>query len=377
VPPEETLARVTPHLPVCGITRCTSVTGLDSLGIPTYCAIRPGGLLLQVSNGKGITDVAARVSALMEAIELHHAEHPAPERLRRTSLAQLRAEGAAVLPPADLEGFRGGYFGERFVCDWTAGESLTDGRTVWAPASAVYFFCTPGLFNTSTNGLASGNHRAEATLHALYELIERDAASRLSVDGQMQIRDRARVVDPASVDDSPLRTLFERIERAETHAVLMWLPSAIGLHTFWAVLLNRRPLASVSTLNIGWGTHVDKRIAASRALTEAAQSRLVFIHGAREDLLTKEVYHARQQPGESRAFRYFDGLRPSTRWPELDGFATLPIEADLERQEGRVVAELTRAGHDRLVRFDLTDPALGIPVVKVLAPSLRFNARLF
>ena len=34
-------------------------TGLDTLGIPTWVAIRPDGLILQVSNGKGLTDEAA------------------------------------------------------------------------------------------------------------------------------------------------------------------------------------------------------------------------------------------------------------------------------------------------------------------------------
>src|SRR5262245_6982117 len=116
VSPEETLQRVTPVLRQCGITRCTAVTQLDTLHVPTYCAIRPDGLVLQVSNGKGLTEVAAQVSALMEAIELYHAEHPLPERLRRTSVAALRHAGAELLWPADIAGFSGGYFGERFVC---------------------------------------------------------------------------------------------------------------------------------------------------------------------------------------------------------------------------------------------------------------------
>ena len=75
----------------------------------------------------------------MEAVELYHAEHPLPDRLRRTCVAALRQDGAELLWPADIPGFYGGYFSERFVCDWVLGQDLATDRPVWAPASAVYF----------------------------------------------------------------------------------------------------------------------------------------------------------------------------------------------------------------------------------------------
>jgi ribosomal protein S12 methylthiotransferase accessory factor len=376
VSPEETLARIAPELERHGITRCMPVTGLDSLGVPTFCAIRPGGLVLQVSNGKGITDAAARVSAAMEAIELTVAENPRPAVLRRTSLSALVGDGATVLRPHEIHGARDVYFADRFMCDWVAGENLVDGSCVWAPSSAVYFFCAPGLHDTSTNGLASGNGVSEATLHAIYELVERDAMSRLSVDGIIRIRDHAHVIDPATIDDDELRSLIDRVETAGTKVLLLWLPSAIAVHTFWAVMLNRSPMASVSTLNVGWGTHADRGIAASRALTEAAQSRLVFIHGAREDIMTKPVYRA-ERTVDSPGVRYFAALEPTTAWTALAEMAAVPCDDDLDRQLARIIAELARAGHDRLVRFDLTDPAAGIAVVKVIAPTLKFNPGLF
>jgi ribosomal protein S12 methylthiotransferase accessory factor len=347
------------------------VTQLDALSVPTYCAIRPDGLVLQVSNGKGLTDMAAKVSALMEAVELYHAEHPLPERLRRTCVAALRQDGTELLWPADISGFYGGYFGERFLCDWVVGQDLATGRPVWAPASAVYFCRTPSLFHMSSNGLASGNHLAEATLHALYEVIERDARARLSVDGKIRVRERALVIDLSTLDAPELRTILEHATANETKVVLLWLQSAVPLHTFWAVLLNRHGLVATSTVNVGFGTHVDKRVAAARALTEAAQSRLTFIHGAREDLFAKVVYAADSQV--SHVYRFFDGLEPNATWAVLDEQPTLAVERDLEAQLRQIVAALVRAGHDRLVCFDLTRPDMGIPVVKVIAPSLRFH----
>lgn len=377
VPPEQTLARIAPLLAANGITRCMPVTRLDSLGVPTYCAIRPTGLVLQVSNGKGLSDAAARTSAAMEAIELSHAENPLPARLRRTTLAALRAESADVLAPADLYGFRRGYFTDRFVCDWTEGRNLADGGApVWAPASAVYFYCTPGLFDTNTNGLASGNDMAEATLHALYELVERDAMSRINVGGTIRIRDYAKVIDPDTIEIDGVRELMAQIEAAGTKVLLLWLPSTIAVHTFWAVTLNRGALAAVSTLNVGWGTHVDPAVAAFRALTEAAQSRLTFIHGAREDIQTKAVFHAGQVQ-DSAGVRYFEALEPAADWAEVADAATVPYHDDFTILLERVTEALARAGHRRLIGFDLTNPEFGIAVVKVIAPTLQFNHRLF
>ena len=169
--PEETLRTIAPALPACGITRAASVTQLDRLGVPVWISVRPGGQVLQVSNGKGVTDAAAKVSALMEACELHLAENPRPERLRRCSMAQLaKAEPhARVVPPAELPGGLDRYFTPDFTGEWASGTNMDTGDRVWVPSSVVYFFRRPTFFETSSNGLASGNTRAEARLHAIYE----------------------------------------------------------------------------------------------------------------------------------------------------------------------------------------------------------------
>ena len=376
VPPEKTLKRIAPHLVTCGITRCTSVTHLDTLGIPVYCAIRPEGYILQVSNGKGLTDEAARASAIMEAIELHHAENPMPDRMWRTCIEELRALKREFLRPEDLDGFYGGYFSDGFRCNWIKGRDLLSGRQVWAPASAVYFCCRPALHFTATNGLASGNHLDEAALHAFFELIERDAVSRLSVDGKLKIREKCLHIDTSTVDVPELRCLIGQVEAQDTKIVLLWLESCVPIHTFWALFLNKYSHVAGSTLNVGWGTHADIRVAAARALTEAAQSRLTFIHGAREDALRKPVYRARAVQSSS-AYQFFDRLEPTTSWAALEEKTTLPVVDDLGECLEKLVAALVRARHEQLFLFDLTRPGMDIPVVKVLAPSLWFNRKLF
>ena len=61
-----------------GITRLGRLTGLDRIGIPVWTATRPNATNLSVSQGKGVDDAAAAVSAVMEAAEMAAAERPHP-----------------------------------------------------------------------------------------------------------------------------------------------------------------------------------------------------------------------------------------------------------------------------------------------------------
>ena len=62
--PEETLARVEPHLRTMGITRVANVTGLDDIGIPVVMVVRPNSRSISVSQGKGIELAAAKASGV-------------------------------------------------------------------------------------------------------------------------------------------------------------------------------------------------------------------------------------------------------------------------------------------------------------------------
>ena len=122
-------------------------------------------------------------------------------------------------------------------------------------------------------------------MHALYELIERDAISRLCAEGRIRLDPQScRCVDLDTLVEGPVKDLISALVKVDITLKLIWVKSSIAVHTFWAVLLDRTPLAHCSTVNVGYGTHLSPEVAATRAITEAAQSRLTFIHGAREDL---------------------------------------------------------------------------------------------
>ncbi|MEM9459787.1 MAG: YcaO-like family protein [Myxococcota bacterium] len=378
VSPEQTMARIEPLLERCGITRIAELTGLDEdLGVPTYTAVRPGGLVLQTGNGKGLTKAAARVSAAMEAIELWHAENPDRSRFVRASYDDMRAQGRSVCVPTRDEADQRFYYSDRYLIDWVRAEELITGTEWWVPASAA-FFIEPTIYQTNTNGLASGNHEVEATLHALYELLERDAISSVVQGENLDIRGRCRVVDPASVDDERLQEIIGKIRVAGSQLVLLWVPAQAPVHVFWAFLLNHQPHRAATAFVTGAGAHPDLRVAASRAMTEAVQSRLTVIQAARDDVVQRPSF-SQEELAPGAAFRYFAALKPNVRWNELcdvgpggaSGFRELRCTLT------ELLENLAEGAHERVLRVSLRWLETDVSVVKVLMPSLRIHRKLF
>ena len=374
--PEETLAAVRPSLPAFGITRAASVTHLDNLGIPVWVSVRPGAMVFQVSNGKGVTDTASQVSALMEACELHLAEHPDPARLWRGTAAQLAKiePGSQIVLPNDLPGRMDRYFSPDFSAEWTSGRDLGTGGRVWVPSSVVYFFRRPVLFETTTNGVATGNTQAEARLHALYEVIERDAMCALGEEGRLKLRERGRVIDPESVTFPLARLILDRCVAQGARVALLALPGALDVSVIWAIILSERALSTRTSINTGWGAHVNPDVALARALTEAAQSRLGKIHGARDDIRLRSGVNR-----ESRPYRVLDRLShtPDVDWEEIKAQPRMDLPDAPEEAALSMVDELIRRGKGPVYEFDLGNAETGIRCARIVAPRLEFNRLLF
>ena len=372
--PEETLTAITPVLPGFGITRAASITHLDTLGVPTWVSVRPGGQILQVSNGKGVTDTASQVSALMEACELHLAENPRPERLWHGCMAQLAKTDpdARIVLPTELPGELGHYFSPDFMVEWVLGRDLGTGDRVWVPSSAVYFFRRPAFFETSSNGLASGLTQAEALLHAIYELIERDAMCALGERGRLLLRERGQVIEPDSVSPPVARLILDRCAEQGTRVVLIALPAAVPVSAIWAVFLSERTSSTRTLVNTGWGAHVDPEVALTRALTEAAQSRLAKIHGARDDVRLKLG-----APRNNRAHLVLGSLTPDIGWKQVEAQPRLDLPDSAEAAVSRLAGELIRAGKGPLYEFDLSHAGNVVHCARVIAPGLAFRKSLF
>jgi YcaO-like protein with predicted kinase domain len=356
-PPEESLSRIQPVFSRLGITRLANVTGLDDLGLPVWQAIRPNARLLSVSQGKGVTHSAAKVSAAMESIELWHAEHLPPASIRRPA-GEVKAElGYRIeqLPMASRH-----CLGDNTVLDWFPGTMLLDGSPTLVPDAylrldgRVRETWYPPVFQASTNGLASGNVLEEAILHGLLEVIEREAMAETA--GRLTIAS-------ASVTGMP-RAVLQAIQDAGHQVHIEYLPNAVGLACF-GVQLRRDDMSAVFD---GYGCHLDRDVALVRALTEAAQSRVTAIAGTRDDI-HRSLYRgsAALQPEPQMSSSTGPGapidIVPTLRVPHLEEAIT---------HAAKRVQHVT--GHSPMM-VDLTRPELQIPVVRIICPGLRCPAK--
>jgi YcaO-like protein with predicted kinase domain len=374
--PAETLEAYLPLMSEMGITRLANLTGLDRLGLPVYQAIRPNGKALSVAQGKGFERNAAKASALMESIEGWHGENVTLPR-RLATYAALREVERAVdidqLPRFRDDLIRNGTPIELRELEWVQGYDLMGDRAIWVPYDTVSTdladpvvksLATP--FPRTSNGLASGNHYLEAILHAICEMVERDAWMLWVVDNN-SARAKACQVDPATVDDPLCVRILEMLATAEIKVGIWDITSDINIPVY-AASINDEPNWVMLSSFAGFGCHLDPGIALARALSEAVQSRVTAIAGSRDDMLDEmgEVY---SELGEyaSLALNEMQFPSPSRSFESRHSLAGDNFKSDLET----VLAGLRSVGITSVVAVDLAHSEFGIPVVKMVIPGLE------
>jgi ribosomal protein S12 methylthiotransferase accessory factor len=354
--PAETWERLRELLPQAGITRVAEVTALDRIGIPVWQAVRPASRNLSVSQGKGATPEAARVSAAMEAVELWHAEDLRPLPSVVMSPREMRYDNA--IPLASLRWKR--HLAARVAAvpiPWVRAHGWGREREAWIPRRMLELDFTHSeelgldLFETTSNGLASGNCREEALLHGLCELIERHALRLAEREPRRKLALRGD-----ALAEPWLREPVDRVRAAGMKLALWDLTWEVGVPTVLA------DLAAPDIPNVwrGSGCHPDPAVALSRALTEAAQSRLTYISGARDDLPVLS--------GPEAGFRVFDDFEEPAavrRLEEMPNLSTSRVASDLDAVAGRLEAH---GFHPFWV--DLTRPDFGVPVTVAFVPGL-------
>lgn len=372
-PASETLEIARRMAPGLGITRVTDITRLDRVGIPVSTSIRPGAHRhsLCVCAGKGLTWVDAHVGAYMEAIEFALAEpgrSPVPmvpgtardvlDGLPDTLLSLSPKFGAEIALDAPL------------LC--APAVEIVSGQPCLLPADLV-FHPGPSLsdraapFISSTNGLASGNTLLEATVHGLAEVIERD------IQSFRFFRDGSRLIRPDSMP-APAALLQEAIAGAGLDLYVRYAPNVYGLPYFSAVIVDPQA-ASPLYVNGGYGLHPHRAISLVRAVTEAVQSRLSFIHGGRDSL--------------SVDYRHYEGASAADLAAQMAAQTAVAADPagsiayddvpdysaetpDVETAFAFLTAALARQGMTRICRTAFTEPGSPLHVVKIVVPGLEF-----
>ena len=349
---EQTWQRLQPLLPQAGITRVADITQLDSVGLPVFQAVRPHSRALAVSQGKGLTPLLAKVSAVMESLESWSAEQ-IPVAVTRQRASDL----GLAYDPSQLARHGYGQLARQIRLDWATAVDLHRGDATYVPHAFVALDWSVGHnwavepFLATSNGLASGNSRNEALVHAINELVERFTMAKPA--GQPQ------PIDPATLPGGSSRIMVELIQSGGHRLSLLWWPSAIGLPVFSATL----HCEQLPQLFGGYGAHLDADVALSRAISEAAQSRLTRIAGARDDLCPWNAINTAQSGTTTPTASEHISLEAVQEKAEQAGLRPgSTLNDDLNSLLGALEPYT-------LLALDLT-PLEGIHVLRVVSPEL-------
>jgi ribosomal protein S12 methylthiotransferase accessory factor len=356
-----------------GITRVTNTTWLDKIGIPVFASIRPDAVegSLCVSAGKGMHAAEAQVGAYMEAIEFAIAEYR--NRNIEVFLSTPRNVAAQVgfdydfvdfCPilgaPIDPDG--------SLVC--VHAQDIASGKIFAVPAELIFspFNENQGqrIFGTSTNGLSSGNTVDEASVHGIAEIVERDvqAFNFMKNTSRLVRRDCAvETLDP----------LFNRVEQAGLSAVVRYTPSVIGLPYFQGFILEPSDSAPIA-ISCGSGLHLCRDIAAVRGLAEAAQSRLSYIHGGRDDLIERFQYFSTdgreaELDAVARLRRDINNTRESRTYSSIED--ANPEIHSIESALECLLRRLRSNGFSQVLRVVLSKNDSPLAVVKIVIPGME------
>lgn len=358
----QTARRALPIAKRIPMTRLADLGPLDRSRPHVFGAITPLAADLTTHLGKGETADAARVSAMMEAIERASAEASLTP-CEVASFDECAGDDTPAIDPARFTLPPTTDFDPARAIRWSPARRLLDGQLVRMASDLVLSPPRDGVIHQpDTNGLASGNTVAEAVLHGLCEVIERDALgvdmfARLYADPHE--RPAERRLDPATLP-AAAKTLLERAEAAGHRLALFDVTRDIGVPVIAAYLIDPAypgPAGPAEHQFAGYGCAPSPHRALMRALTEAEQSRVCVLQGARDSFNTVPE-GGTPKAVEGGATVDFSALKGA------------PASDDLRDDLGFVNGALAAVGLDEIYVSDLTQPRLGMPVVRVRVPGL-------
>lgn len=363
--PQEYLTRekLEPMLPGLGISRVGSLAGLDEIEIPVWFAVRPQSRALCVSGGKGVTEDAAWISAVMESAEQALAED-APALVKVVaSPAEIARRGLRSVPLQRQSRCAANHLCHDRELAWVKGLSLKTGEPILAPYELVGMDMSTSApwnkdhFRMSSIGLAAAGDMASAILHGLRELVEEDATFAPMAGGPPG--DRREVVFNRHVADG-LSWSIDRLAERAIEARFCETRDDVDMPVIMAALKSGRREDAHLTYFCGSACRSTVEAAALAALLEAVQTRMVFVSGARDDLFAEE-YGQRLKPGTEALFGGYQFINEPTG-ECVDRIDQTPLRT--------LVSTIFRSGIPDAYVFPLGGRRHGMEVVRVLADDL-------
>lgn len=335
------------------------------------------------SSGKGMSDLQAKASGLCEALERYSGVFQGTEPRRK---ARLRELGGLGLHPNDCmlfserqyaerdeinnRGSRFYYvpqpFDEEAEIEWSPVWSLTHKAQRYIPTEYCYYaYPLPEEKKSSaacSNGNAAGNTLEEAILQGFLELVERDSTAMWWYN-----RLRRPAVDLNSFDEPYLGKLRAFLKGRRRDLWVLDLTSDLGIPVF--VALSRRTDQPREQVMMGFGAHLDARLALLRAVTELNQMLVWLLN---DENLTDSVDDSdilTWLKTETTVTQPY--LLPDDGAPETTA-RTYPHNWTDDLRDDVLLCQqlIERRGMEMLV-LEQTRPDIGLPVAKVFVPGLR------
>ena len=237
-------------------------------------------------------DVSSTVAvSVLEGLERRSGLEPGGKRtVVRASFGELGPDravdpqllGLPDVPPAGSAGLYVRYTPDTEV-NWVYGHSFGRGRPVLVPEAYAYY----GVHNETrfayecSNGCALGGSLAEAILHGIFEVAERDAFL-----ATWYAKLPAPRFDPRTATDPTIRLLIDRLRHATgfaMHAFNITMPE--GVPAVWVMAVDEDARPDEPRMYCAAGAHLDPESALRSALLEC----IVGISHLRRDFAEPEV----------------------------------------------------------------------------------------
>ncbi|MDE1460833.1 TOMM precursor leader peptide-binding protein [Spartinivicinus poritis] len=337
--------------------------------------------LRSCSGGKGKSAQQAKAGALCEAIERYSMMYHGQQPCKVASLVEL---GNSAIHPNSCMNFSEQQFANRESInqqsssfyslvpikfdshqqlDWASVYSLINKEIKYLPSAYCYAQYphedeSALIAYPDSNGCAAGNTYAEAILQGSLELIERDAAAIWWYNKILRPE-----VDLHNIGNDYIATLLDFYRSKERSLFVLDITTDLGIPAFVAVSYN---LSNNKEIIYGFGCHLNTLIAVERSIIELNQllpilldQKLDQLDHQLKDWLTLQSIddHPYLLPSNSNK------INPLNHYPD-DHPTTISSAVN------KITDHFAKAEID-LFMLDLTQPDIGMPVVKTIAPGLR------
>lgn len=252
---------------------------------------------------------------------------------------------------------------------WVDGVSLLNHATVSLPIEYIRQISGP-------NGLATGNRREEALVHAMTEIFERRAHVTV-----LRNRMILPTIDPGSISSPLIQELLAFVQSKGIDVTIKDMTFGAKLPCIGAYFRDRNIPENFQFHHFfKVGAAFDLELALTRVFTEFVQGRRLdeFIKARPEEQERVLKYDFRNlkcvnEDSDNLLSTFMFGFVPFTRADFLEAGDVVPFDRGHPSDDCLDDIERSLALYDELgldcFAIDLTDPEMGFPVIQVVVPG--------